>query len=98
MFNSTILEQFFPVFNDKNKILIRNVMKELNGTQAFDLWGYIAPFSLDTICRKYIINVDDDLENDLGIIGILFLETTMGYNLDTLSNPKESEFAEAFIK
>jgi len=52
-FNVKLLEQFFPVFNEKNKILIRNVSKELNKTQAFDLWDYIAPAALDTICRKY---------------------------------------------
>jgi len=52
-FNAKLLEQFFPVFNEKNKILIRNVTKELNKTQKFDLWHYIAPAALDTICRKY---------------------------------------------
>jgi len=52
-FNAKLLEQFFPVFNEKNKILIKNVTKELNKTQAFDLWQYIAPTALDTICRKY---------------------------------------------
>jgi len=53
-FNAKLLEQFFPVFNEKNKILIRNVTKELNKTQAFDLWDYIEPFALESICRKYI--------------------------------------------
>lgn len=53
-FNAKLLEQFFPMFNEKNDILIRNVMKEINKTQVFDLWDYIAPFSLDSICRKYI--------------------------------------------
>ena len=52
-FNTKLLEQFFPVFNEKNKILIKNITKELNETQAFDLWDYIAPLALDTICRKY---------------------------------------------
>lgn len=30
-------------------------------------------------------------------MGILFLETTMGYNLDTQSNNTECEFAEAIL-
>ena len=56
-FNAKLLEQFFPVFNEKNKILIKNVTKELNKTQMFDLWHYIAPAALDTICRKYNISL-----------------------------------------
>jgi len=52
-FNAKLLENFFPVFNEKNKILIMNVTKELNKTETFDLWDYIAPAALDTICRKY---------------------------------------------
>jgi len=53
-FNVKVLEHFFPVVNEKNKILIKSVMKEINKTQTFDLWDYIAPFALDSICRKYI--------------------------------------------
>lgn len=52
-FKAKLSEQFFPVFSDKNKILIKNITKELNKTQAFDLWHYIAPTILDTVCRKY---------------------------------------------
>ncbi|XP_060860449.1 cytochrome P450 4C1-like [Metopolophium dirhodum] len=52
LFNGKLLEQFFPVFIEKNQILIRNVAKQLNETQAFDLWDYIAPFALDTICQN----------------------------------------------
>jgi len=52
-FNAKLLEQFFPVFNEKNQILIKIITRELNKTQTFDLWDYIAPAALDTICRKY---------------------------------------------
>jgi cytochrome P450 family 4 len=63
-FNSKLLEQFFPVFNEKNKILIRNVTKELNKTQTFDLWDYIAPAALDTICQTTMgYNLDTQSNN-----------------------------------
>jgi len=55
LFNGKLLEQFFPVFIEKNEILVRNVSKQLNDTQAFDLWDYISPAALDTICRNYTI-------------------------------------------
>ncbi|CAI6359143.1 unnamed protein product [Macrosiphum euphorbiae] len=63
-FNAKLLEQFFPVFNEKNKILIRNVTKELNKTQKFDLWHYIAPAALDTICQTTMgYNLDTQSNN-----------------------------------
>ncbi|XP_016656341.1 cytochrome P450 4C1 [Acyrthosiphon pisum] len=51
-FNGKLLEQFFPVFIEKNRILIRNVGKQLNETQVFNLWDYVAPFALDVICEN----------------------------------------------
>lgn len=54
VFNSKLLEQFFPVFNEKNKILIKNLEKELGKTEHFDLWDYISPTALDIICRRYL--------------------------------------------
>ncbi|CAI6360436.1 unnamed protein product [Macrosiphum euphorbiae] len=63
-FNAKLLEQFFPVFNEKNKILIKNVTKELNKTQMFDLWHYIAPAALDTICQTTMgYNLDTQSNN-----------------------------------
>jgi len=53
VFNANLLDQFFPVFNEKNKILTMNLKKELGKTQPFDLWDYIADTTLDIICRKY---------------------------------------------
>ncbi|XP_060876038.1 cytochrome P450 4C1-like isoform X2 [Metopolophium dirhodum] len=63
-FNAKLFEQFFPVFNEKNKILIKNVTKELNKTQMFDLWHYIAPAALDTICQTTMgYNLDTQSNN-----------------------------------
>lgn len=53
VFNANLLDQFFPVFNEKNRILTRNLRKEVGKTQPFDLWDYIADATLDIICRKY---------------------------------------------
>ncbi|KAL4123116.1 hypothetical protein QTP88_015346 [Uroleucon formosanum] len=63
-FNAKLLEQFFPVFNEKIKILIRIVSKELNKTQTFNLWDYIAPAALDTICQNAMgYNLDTQSNN-----------------------------------
>ncbi|VVC43515.1 Cytochrome P450, E-class, group I,Cytochrome P450,Cytochrome P450, conserved site [Cinara cedri] len=51
VFNANLLEQFFPVFNEKNKILIRNLKKEIGKSEPFDLWDYIADTTLDIICQ-----------------------------------------------
>ncbi|XP_027840519.2 cytochrome P450 4C1-like [Aphis gossypii] len=51
-FNSSLLSEFFPVFHEKNKILIKNLKSELNKTQSFDLWDYIAPTTLSLICQN----------------------------------------------
>lgn len=52
VFNANLLDQFFPVFNEKNQILTRNLQKELGKTEPFDLCDYIANATLDIICRK----------------------------------------------
>lgn len=54
MFNVNLVDQFFPVFIEKTKILVRNLKKELYKTEPFDLWDYIANTTLDTICRKRV--------------------------------------------
>jgi len=56
VFNANLLDQFFPVFNEKNRILTRNLKKELGKTKPFDLWDYIADTTLDIICRKFFNN------------------------------------------
>lgn len=52
-FNVKFLEQFYPVFNEKHKILVKNLQNNLNSTKPFDLWDYIISTTFDTICRKY---------------------------------------------
>lgn len=52
VFNANLLDQFFPVFNEKNQILTRNFKKELGKTEPFDLSDYISNATLDIICRK----------------------------------------------
>ncbi|XP_050423133.1 cytochrome P450 4C1-like [Adelges cooleyi] len=51
VFNANLLSQFFPVFNEKNTIFVRNLKKELGKNEPFDLWDYIAPTALDIICQ-----------------------------------------------
>lgn len=54
LFNVNLIKQFFPVFNEENEILIKNLKKEVGKTQMFNLMDYIDPTNLDTICREYI--------------------------------------------
>jgi len=51
-FNTNLIRQFFILFIEKSENLIRNLKKEISNTQPFDLWDYIAPTTLDMICRK----------------------------------------------
>ncbi|XP_025410296.1 cytochrome P450 4C1-like [Sipha flava] len=50
-FNVKFLEQLYPVFNEKNKILVENLRKNVDSTQPFDLWDYIISTTFDTICQ-----------------------------------------------
>ncbi|VVC26884.1 Cytochrome P450,Cytochrome P450, E-class, group IV,Cytochrome P450, conserved site [Cinara cedri] len=50
-FNVKFLEQLYPVFNEKNKILVKNLRKNINSTRPFDLWDYIISTTFDTICH-----------------------------------------------
>ncbi|XP_050054621.1 cytochrome P450 4C1-like [Aphis gossypii] len=51
VFNANLFDQFFPVFNEKNRFLIENLKKELGKTQPFDLLDYILKINLDIICQ-----------------------------------------------
>jgi cytochrome P450 family 4 len=53
VFNNKLMKHLFPVFHEKNEILIKKISIEVDKTQPFNLWDYIASTSLDTICRKY---------------------------------------------
>ncbi|KAF0760023.1 cytochrome P450 4C1-like [Aphis craccivora] len=65
VFNANLLDQFFPVFNEKNRILTRNLKKELGKTKPFDLWDYIADTTLDIICQTAMgYNLDTQLNKE----------------------------------
>nr|DAD54391.1 TPA_exp: cytochrome P450 enzyme 8 [Aphis glycines] len=51
VFNANLFDEFFPVFNEKNRFLIENLKKELGKTQPFDLLDYILKINLDIICQ-----------------------------------------------
>lgn len=55
VFNPNFLNQFIPVLNQKIGILINNLNKEVGKARPFDLWNFLAPTSLDIICREYIV-------------------------------------------
>jgi cytochrome P450 family 4 len=57
VFNANLLNQFLPVFHQKNEVLIKNLSKEVDKIRPFNLISYIAPTTLDTICGKYIIRI-----------------------------------------
>ncbi|KAF0752653.1 cytochrome P450 4C1-like isoform X1, partial [Aphis craccivora] len=62
VFNANRLDQFFPVFNEKNRILIENLKKELGKTQPFDLLDYLMKTNLDIICQTAMgYNLDTQL-------------------------------------
>lgn len=46
-----LLSRFFPIFNEKNGNMMSKLAKEADTGKAFDLWTYISPNTLDTICR-----------------------------------------------
>lgn len=50
-FNFKILQSFIPIFNDKTKILLENLDKEV-GQCSFDVFKYMSAFTLDTICGE----------------------------------------------
>jgi cytochrome P450 family 4 len=52
LFNNSLMKQFFPIFHEKNENLMKKLSIEVGKTQPFDLWDYIAPINLETICRK----------------------------------------------
>ncbi|XP_025415552.1 cytochrome P450 4C1-like isoform X2 [Sipha flava] len=51
LFNSSLMKQFFPIFHEKNENLMKKLSIEVGKTQPFDLWDYIAPINLETICQ-----------------------------------------------
>lgn len=52
-FDTKLLEKFITTFNEKNRILIKNMREELNKPVKFNLFEYISQTTVDTICGKY---------------------------------------------
>ncbi|XP_039300946.1 cytochrome P450 4V2-like, partial [Nilaparvata lugens] len=50
-FNNKLLEQFVPVFNQQNKLLVEKLAPHLNKAEQFDLFDLISPATLDIICQ-----------------------------------------------
>ncbi|RZF47741.1 hypothetical protein LSTR_LSTR006005 [Laodelphax striatellus] len=50
-FNNKLLEQFVPVFNEQNKLLVEKLAPHLNKAEQFDLFDLISPATLDIICQ-----------------------------------------------
>lgn len=52
-FNLKVLQSFIPVFNEKVKVLIKNLDKEI-GNGEFDVLPYVNWSTLDAICGKLL--------------------------------------------
>lgn len=55
IFNSKFLDQLYPIFNENNRKLVKNISKHVNETQPFDIWNYIISCNLNNISRKFEI-------------------------------------------
>ncbi|XP_050530172.1 cytochrome P450 4C1-like [Daktulosphaira vitifoliae] len=49
-FNVKFLEKLYPVFNEKNRILVNDLKSKLTSSEPFDLWNNIISTTFDTIC------------------------------------------------
>lgn len=45
---------FIPIFNVKTNLLIKNMEKELNKVEPFDVSTYLFGCTLDMVCGRYI--------------------------------------------
>jgi len=49
-FHFKILEEFFPVFGEQSRILIKILNEKFADGKVFDIFPYITRCALDTIC------------------------------------------------
>ncbi|CAH0776748.1 unnamed protein product [Bemisia tabaci] len=66
-FNAKLLEQFMPVFNERNIILIEKLKPHCGDGVEFDIWPYISSLALDIICQTALgvkINTQDNENSD----------------------------------
>lgn len=50
-FNLKIIQSFFPIFNDKTKILVENLNAEIDGSK-FNILKYMYGYDLETVCGE----------------------------------------------
>ncbi|VVC41859.1 Cytochrome P450, E-class, group I,Cytochrome P450,Cytochrome P450, conserved site [Cinara cedri] len=50
-FNIKILHKYFPIFQENNQLLIKDLNKQVGKTELFDLWEYIAVTNVNSICH-----------------------------------------------
>ncbi|XP_031639345.1 cytochrome P450 4C1-like [Contarinia nasturtii] len=65
-FNLKILQSFFPIFNEKTKILVENIEREL-GKPHFDINKYTSACTLDLVSKTtmgYDVNVQRNQNHD----------------------------------
>ncbi|VVC39049.1 Cytochrome P450, partial [Cinara cedri] len=60
-----IKEMFFPVFQEKSKLLIQNLQKEMGKTQPFDILDYASDIILNTVCQT-TMDYNLDSQTDMG--------------------------------
>ena len=61
-FNIGVLKPLIPLFDEKSKILIKNLKEEI-GKEPFDIFEYISSCSLETLL-KGTMEVDRDIQSD----------------------------------
>ncbi|XP_054262081.1 cytochrome P450 4C1-like [Macrosteles quadrilineatus] len=65
-FNMRLLEQFIPVFNDQNRVLVEKMSKMVD-LGMFDVWDFVSPATLDIICQTAMgvdVKAQDDPNSD----------------------------------
>ncbi|XP_050423131.1 cytochrome P450 4C1-like [Adelges cooleyi] len=86
VFNITLLSQFFSVFNEKDMILIRNLQRELDKDEPFDLWEYVASTTIATICHT-AMGYDGDNQDKSGVDFVAALKTSFELNSMRIYKP-----------
>lgn len=61
-FSISVLQKLIPTFDEKSKILLKNLEAEV-GKEAFDVYGYITACSMETLL-KGTMDVDRDYQSD----------------------------------
>ncbi|XP_046665741.1 cytochrome P450 4C1-like [Homalodisca vitripennis] len=65
-FNTRLLEQFMPVFNQQNRLLVAKLGERV-GHGLFDVWDYVSPATFDIICQTALgvdVKAQDNPESD----------------------------------